>query len=461
MDQLPFASPTLQLLQQEKALGIKAHRSKSWEQAEKYFSHALELASQSYPEHLPCLYSALGLVHFHLKNYSKAIEYCTCSLKHSSSHWPAYLCRSFANSCLKNLTLAASDYDKAATLLQSSSIDEKDLNRILQRAQEAALDSGSVKQKDRRLDVLEELGDLYFKTDISPKDQSAYDEMPLLTPVGVPLGNCAWNSNPDDFSSSECNKKAMEAKEMGNSAFNAKDWISALTHYSRAIRLNPNNAVFYSNRACVYLKLRRYYETISDCTASIEREPNIKAYARRGAARAGLSEHHLACGDYIAALQFEPQNQSCLQELARCLCSMEREIVQRIEKLEKESNSSATELLQLKKQLLFIRKDISNVGGRLKEPTKEKQQTSEQNSSISPDKQIAEASKVLSKDNCNSVAYLERALAHQALGNYERAEKDYRDGLRVDPDNKELQKRLKFVLQLSRMSKGQQQGTKD
>ena len=38
--------------------------------------------------------------------------------------------------------------------------------------------------------------------------------MPLLTPVGVPLGNCAWNSNPDDFSSSECNKKAMEAKEM-------------------------------------------------------------------------------------------------------------------------------------------------------------------------------------------------------------------------------------------------------
>lgn len=74
---------------------------------------------------------------------------------------------------MKNLPNAASDYDKAANLLQRSSIPEKKLNRILQRAQEAALDSGSVKQKDKRLEVLEELGKLYFtaKTDIFPKDQ--------------------------------------------------------------------------------------------------------------------------------------------------------------------------------------------------------------------------------------------------------------------------------------------------
>ena len=53
------------------------------------------------------------------------------------------------------------------------SIPQKKLNRILQRAQDAALDSGSVKQKDKRLEVLDELGKLYFtaKTDIYPKDQ--------------------------------------------------------------------------------------------------------------------------------------------------------------------------------------------------------------------------------------------------------------------------------------------------
>lgn len=66
-DRLPFASPTLQLLQQEKLLGIKAHQMKAWEAAEKHFSHALEAANDSYPEQLPSLYSSIGLVHFHLK----------------------------------------------------------------------------------------------------------------------------------------------------------------------------------------------------------------------------------------------------------------------------------------------------------------------------------------------------------------------------------------------------------
>merc|ERR1711879_150711 len=103
-DRLPFASPTLQLLQQEKELGIKDHNKKSWKTAEKHFSHALELASDSYPEQLPSLYSALGLVHFHLENYQQAIVFCTCSIKRSVQHWPAYICRSFAYSCLKNLT---------------------------------------------------------------------------------------------------------------------------------------------------------------------------------------------------------------------------------------------------------------------------------------------------------------------------------------------------------------------
>ena len=188
--------------------------------------------------------------------------------------------------------------------------------------------------------------------------------------------------------------------------------------------------MFYSNRACVYLKLNRYYETISDCTASIKREPTIKAFARRGAARAALLEYQLACEDYLQALDFEPQNQSCLQELARCLCNIESDIVKKIDELE-QNNGSTTELQQLRKQLMLVRKDITNVGSRIKEPVKEKSTPNDVVSSKQVLQQrIAEATKTLLKDSCNSVAYLERALAHQALGNYESAEKDYRDGLR-------------------------------
>jgi len=34
--------------------------------------------------------------------------------------------------------------------------------------------------------------------------------------------------------------------------------------------------VFFSNRALVYLKLNRFYEAITDCTASLDRKQSIK-----------------------------------------------------------------------------------------------------------------------------------------------------------------------------------------
>jgi tetratricopeptide (TPR) repeat protein len=68
-------------------------------------------------------------------------------------------------------------------------------------------------------------------------------------------------------------------------------------------------AVFFSNRALVYLKLNRFYESITDCTASIDRKPSIKAYARRAAAWASLQEYFLAAEDYKRALKFESRNQ--------------------------------------------------------------------------------------------------------------------------------------------------------
>lgn len=56
----------------------------------------------------------------------------------------------------------------------------------------------------------------------------------------------------------------------------ATQYLVALVHYSRAIKLHSKEAVFFSNRALVYLKLNRFYEAISDCTASIDRKPSIK-----------------------------------------------------------------------------------------------------------------------------------------------------------------------------------------
>jgi hypothetical protein len=45
-------------------------------------------------------------------------------------------------------------------------------------------------------------------------------------------------------------------------------------------RRRNREPVFFSNRALVYLKLNRFYESITDCTASIDRKPSIKVCSR-------------------------------------------------------------------------------------------------------------------------------------------------------------------------------------
>eukprot|EP01103_Thecamoeba_quadrilineata_P009762 TRINITY_DN1974_c0_g1_i3.p1 TRINITY_DN1974_c0_g1~~TRINITY_DN1974_c0_g1_i3.p1 ORF type:complete len:120 (+),score=12.81 TRINITY_DN1974_c0_g1_i3:56-415(+) len=110
--------------------------------------------------------------------------------------------------------------------------------------------------------------------------QEVADDLPFLIPIGESLGkeNFMKTHEHDHKKSScvGCNNIATKYKELGNQAFNDGDFIIALEHYSKAIALNPKESVFYSNRAIVYLKLNRYQECITDCTASIDRKPSFK-----------------------------------------------------------------------------------------------------------------------------------------------------------------------------------------
>jgi hypothetical protein len=44
---------------------------------------------------------------------------------------------------------------------------------------------------------------------------------------------------------------ALDSCRLGNDAFAKQSFDEAITHYSEAIRLDGNNAVYYSNRRCV------------------------------------------------------------------------------------------------------------------------------------------------------------------------------------------------------------------
>jgi tetratricopeptide (TPR) repeat protein len=70
-------------------------------------------------------------------------------------------------------------------------------------------------------------------------------------------------------------------KRYGNNAFLKGDLEIALANYTKAIKCAPNNAVYYSNRAACYLKMRLYNEAKQDAKECITLDPSfIKGYSR-------------------------------------------------------------------------------------------------------------------------------------------------------------------------------------
>jgi hypothetical protein len=69
------------------------------------------------------------------------------------------------------------------------------------------------------------------------KKPQSRGEPPLLIPIGEVLPRNALLHVPE--SKREAEQIAIQEKELGNKAFQAGDFLVALTHYSKAIKLNP------------------------------------------------------------------------------------------------------------------------------------------------------------------------------------------------------------------------------
>lgn len=99
------------------------------------------------------------------------------------------------------------------------------------------------------------------------------------------------------------------AKEKGNIAFKEKNWSKAIGFYSEAIKLNGENATYYSNRAAAYLEVGSFLQAEEDCGKAIGLDKkNVKAYLRRGTAREMLGYYKKAVEDFRYALILEPTN---------------------------------------------------------------------------------------------------------------------------------------------------------
>uniref|UniRef100_A0A8C5P7Y6 Small glutamine-rich tetratricopeptide repeat-containing protein alpha n=1 Tax=Leptobrachium leishanense TaxID=445787 RepID=A0A8C5P7Y6_9ANUR len=103
--------------------------------------------------------------------------------------------------------------------------------------------------------------------------------------------------------------EAERLKTEGNEQMKIENFENAISYYTRALELNPTNAVYFCNRAAAYSKLGNYAGAVRDCEEAITIDPNYsKAYGRMGLALSSLNKHAEAVGFYKRALELDPDN---------------------------------------------------------------------------------------------------------------------------------------------------------
>eukprot|EP01101_Sappina_pedata_P006941 TRINITY_DN3569_c0_g1_i1.p1 TRINITY_DN3569_c0_g1~~TRINITY_DN3569_c0_g1_i1.p1 ORF type:complete len:280 (+),score=108.38 TRINITY_DN3569_c0_g1_i1:49-840(+) len=103
------------------------------------------------------------------------------------------------------------------------------------------------------------------------------------------------------------NKKAVELKTKGNTAYLSKKYKDAIEYYNKAIKLDANDCTFYSNRCVAYLATQELPLALNDAESAIRLCPNWpKAYYRKGTVLMAMSKWEEAKAALQVGLQYEP-----------------------------------------------------------------------------------------------------------------------------------------------------------
>lgn len=115
-------------------------------------------------------------------------------------------------------------------------------------------------------------------------------------------------------------------KEKAISLFSNKDFRGCVNAYTEALKLCPQEASFYSNRAAANLALNNLHHAINDCSKALElltppTQENSKSrllcHIRRGTAFVHLRLLSEGLADYQAAHQLNPKDESLKKDMER------------------------------------------------------------------------------------------------------------------------------------------------
>jgi len=113
-------------------------------------------------------------------------------------------------------------------------------------------------------------------------------------------------------------EQAEKYKARGNEYFSQKKYHEAAQCFTKAIDINTENHVYYSNRSACYANLEEYDKALVDAQICVDINPDwAKGYLRRGLAEFYLGKYEQAEVSYKKGLEIEPNNAQILEGLQK------------------------------------------------------------------------------------------------------------------------------------------------
>lgn len=227
---------------------------------------------------------------------------------------------------------------------------------------------------------------------------------------------------------------AEEKKEQGNALYKKSQFEEAISLYSQAIALQPEEHSYYGNRSAAYVMIKKYNEALEDCRRSIDLNKGfLKGYIR-------ASQCYMHMGDLDNARKIllsanKSSNPSLATEL-RKVEKLQDQLAAAREKIERGEFKEGQKALEpvlleaddsLELQLLSLRCDIG----------------------LKRFAEVQSAVNGLYKMHPDNTAVVTlRGIAQYYTGNVQMAIKHFQHVLQLDPDNKQAFQMFKMVKKL-------------
>lgn len=112
-------------------------------------------------------------------------------------------------------------------------------------------------------------------------------------------------------------EEAEKYKTKGNEALKNRQFEDAIKQYNKAISLDAENAIYYSNRSAVWAEMGKWENSLNDANKCIEKDSRfVKGYSRKGTALLKLCRIADARAAFQEGLVIDPQNAACKTGLA-------------------------------------------------------------------------------------------------------------------------------------------------